>query len=210
MDDPHRPPELSTEYFLDNFWFEAAGLHNESINPPLKGRQLADIAIVGGGFTGMSAAYNLAAPLPGQAHRAAGGRAAAAMERAGEAADSPHVGTARARLRVRRARGPRRRVPTTTPRLLGMKADPGASSQHARCGLRFRDERRHDARHRGAAISRRARRGFSSASTSMGIAPSHCSTGGGAAAGQLRALHRRVAARPAARDPSTPPSWRAA
>jgi glycine/D-amino acid oxidase-like deaminating enzyme len=64
-DDPHRPPKLY-EYFLDNFWFEAAGLYDESINPPLKGRQLADIAIVGGGFAGMSAAYNLQRRFPGK------------------------------------------------------------------------------------------------------------------------------------------------
>jgi glycine/D-amino acid oxidase-like deaminating enzyme len=63
MDDPHRPPKLY-EYFLDNFWFETVGLYGESINPPLKGRQLADIAIVGGGFAGMSAAYNLRRRFP--------------------------------------------------------------------------------------------------------------------------------------------------
>jgi glycine/D-amino acid oxidase-like deaminating enzyme len=64
-EDPHRPPKLY-EYFLDNFWFEAAGLYDEEINPPLKGRQLADIAIVGGGFAGMSAAYNLQRRFPGK------------------------------------------------------------------------------------------------------------------------------------------------
>ncbi len=61
--DPHRPPKLY-EYFLDNFWFEEINLYEESINPPLKGRQLADIAIVGGGFAGMSAAYNLRRRFP--------------------------------------------------------------------------------------------------------------------------------------------------
>ena len=65
MDDPNRPPQLY-EYFLDNFWFESAGLDDEQINPPLKGRQLADIAIVGGGFAGMSAAYNLQRRFPGK------------------------------------------------------------------------------------------------------------------------------------------------
>ncbi|UCE87774.1 MAG: twin-arginine translocation signal domain-containing protein, partial [Deltaproteobacteria bacterium] len=29
--DPHRPPELY-EYFLDNFWFDAAGLYGQRIN----------------------------------------------------------------------------------------------------------------------------------------------------------------------------------
>ena len=65
MHDPHRPPQLY-EYFLDNFWFESAGLYAEPINPPLKGRQFADVAILGGGFTGMSAAYNLQRRLPGK------------------------------------------------------------------------------------------------------------------------------------------------
>jgi gamma-glutamylputrescine oxidase len=34
---------------LDNYWFQSAGLTDESINPPLKGRHRADIVIVGGG-----------------------------------------------------------------------------------------------------------------------------------------------------------------
>jgi glycine/D-amino acid oxidase-like deaminating enzyme len=63
VDDPHRPPRLY-EYFLDNFWFDAAELYRERINPPLKGRQKADIAIVGGGFAGMSTAYNLIRRFP--------------------------------------------------------------------------------------------------------------------------------------------------
>jgi glycine/D-amino acid oxidase-like deaminating enzyme len=63
--DPHRPPKLY-EYFVDNYWFESAKLHEVPVNPPLKGRQRADIAIVGGGFAGMSSAYNLARRLPGK------------------------------------------------------------------------------------------------------------------------------------------------
>jgi glycine/D-amino acid oxidase-like deaminating enzyme len=61
--DPHRPPKLY-EYYLDNYWFESANMHEVRINSPLKGQQRADIAIVGGGFAGMSAAYNLAHRLP--------------------------------------------------------------------------------------------------------------------------------------------------
>jgi glycine/D-amino acid oxidase-like deaminating enzyme len=61
--DPHRPPKLY-EYFVDNYWFESAGMYDARINPPLKGRQRTDIAIIGGGFAGMSAAYNLARRLP--------------------------------------------------------------------------------------------------------------------------------------------------
>jgi glycine/D-amino acid oxidase-like deaminating enzyme len=61
--DPHRPPELY-EYFVDSFWFESAGLYTERPNAPLRGAQRADIAIVGGGFTGLSSAYNLIRRFP--------------------------------------------------------------------------------------------------------------------------------------------------
>ena len=61
--DPHRPPKLY-EYFLDNFWFESVGLYEERINAPLKGRQQADMAILGGGYAGMATAYNLARRYP--------------------------------------------------------------------------------------------------------------------------------------------------
>lgn len=63
VDDPHRPPQLY-EYFLDNFWFEAAGLYEQRINAPLKGTQRADVAIIGGGFAGMATAYNLVRRFP--------------------------------------------------------------------------------------------------------------------------------------------------
>ncbi|RME44650.1 MAG: FAD-dependent oxidoreductase [Chloroflexi bacterium] len=53
-----RPPNLY-EYFVDNYWFKAAGITNQSINEPLRGTHKADVVIVGGGFTGLSAAYNI-------------------------------------------------------------------------------------------------------------------------------------------------------
>jgi glycine/D-amino acid oxidase-like deaminating enzyme len=62
-DDPARPPQLY-EYFLDNFWFKAADLENQEINAPLKGSHKADIVIIGGGFTGLSSAYNLSRKFP--------------------------------------------------------------------------------------------------------------------------------------------------
>ncbi len=62
-DDPARPPQLY-EYFLDNFWFEAADLEHQAINPPLKGRHTADIVIIGGGYTGLSSAYHLSRTFP--------------------------------------------------------------------------------------------------------------------------------------------------
>ena len=62
-DDPARPPQLY-EYFLDNFWFDAADLEHQAINAPLKGRHKADIVVLGGGFTGLSSAYHLSRAFP--------------------------------------------------------------------------------------------------------------------------------------------------
>jgi glycine/D-amino acid oxidase-like deaminating enzyme len=61
--DPQRPPQLY-EYFVDNFWFDSVGLYEQPINAPLKGRQRADIAILGGGFAGMATAYHLIRRFP--------------------------------------------------------------------------------------------------------------------------------------------------
>ena len=61
--DPAKPPDLY-EYFLDNFWFKAADLEHQQIHAPLKGNRKADIVIVGGGFTGLSSAYNLVRKFP--------------------------------------------------------------------------------------------------------------------------------------------------
>jgi glycine/D-amino acid oxidase-like deaminating enzyme len=62
-EDPARPPDLY-EYFLDNFWFDTVDLYRQKINAPLKGNHRADIVIIGGGFTGLSAAFNLARQFP--------------------------------------------------------------------------------------------------------------------------------------------------
>ncbi len=61
--DAAKPPQLY-EYFLDNFWFEAADLEHQALNPPLKGSHTADIVIIGGGFTGLSSAYHLSRTFP--------------------------------------------------------------------------------------------------------------------------------------------------
>lgn len=58
-----RPPDLY-EYFVDNFWFKAADFENQKINAPLRGSHKADIVIVGGGYTGLSAAYNIIQKCP--------------------------------------------------------------------------------------------------------------------------------------------------
>lgn len=61
--DPDRPPELY-ESFVDCFWFDAAGLREGPLRPPLAGDQRADVAILGGGFTGLATAYHLARRNP--------------------------------------------------------------------------------------------------------------------------------------------------
>ena len=57
------PPDLY-EYFVDNFWYKTADMVNQKINEPLRGSHKADIVIVGGGFTGLSAAYNIRKKFP--------------------------------------------------------------------------------------------------------------------------------------------------
>jgi glycine/D-amino acid oxidase-like deaminating enzyme len=58
-----RPPDLY-EYFVDSYWFKTVDLENETINPPLRGSHKADVVIVGGGFTGLSAAHHIRRKLP--------------------------------------------------------------------------------------------------------------------------------------------------
>jgi glycine/D-amino acid oxidase-like deaminating enzyme len=58
-----RPPDLY-EYFVDNYWFKSIDLENQKINEPLRGSHNADVVIVGGGFTGLSAAYHIRQQFP--------------------------------------------------------------------------------------------------------------------------------------------------
>jgi len=52
------------EYSIDNFWFKAAGLEDQKINEPLRGSHTADVVIIGGGYTGLSSAYNIQRKFP--------------------------------------------------------------------------------------------------------------------------------------------------
>lgn len=58
-----RPPDLY-EYFVDNYWFETVDLYNQKINEPLRGSHKADVVILGGGYTGLSAAYHIRKRFP--------------------------------------------------------------------------------------------------------------------------------------------------
>ena len=58
-----RPPDLY-EYYVDNFWFKAADFENQKINEPLRVSHKADLVIIGGGFTGLSAAYHIKCNFP--------------------------------------------------------------------------------------------------------------------------------------------------
>jgi gamma-glutamylputrescine oxidase len=61
--DPNRPPALY-EFYVDSFWMDSAGMAGAPLSLPLRGLQRADVAIVGGGFAGMSTAYHLARRFP--------------------------------------------------------------------------------------------------------------------------------------------------
>jgi glycine/D-amino acid oxidase-like deaminating enzyme len=58
-----RPPDLY-EYFVDNHWFKTIDLDNQKINEPLRGSHKADVIIIGGGYTGLSSAYNIKQKFP--------------------------------------------------------------------------------------------------------------------------------------------------
>jgi glycine/D-amino acid oxidase-like deaminating enzyme len=58
-----RPPDLY-EYFVDNLWFKTIDLENQKINEPLRGSHKADVVIIGGGYTGLSSAYNIKQKFP--------------------------------------------------------------------------------------------------------------------------------------------------
>lgn len=62
--DPDRPPWIS-EYYVRSIWLESAGFYDLCANPPFtENGARADIVIVGGGLTGLSAAYHLKKRFP--------------------------------------------------------------------------------------------------------------------------------------------------
>jgi len=63
FDDPERPPPLY-EYFVDSYWMETSGLRQDVLRAPLRGAAKADVAIVGGGFTGLATAIAAARRRP--------------------------------------------------------------------------------------------------------------------------------------------------
>jgi glycine/D-amino acid oxidase-like deaminating enzyme len=64
--DAERPPALY-EWYVDGYWLDSAGVWDGNpVREPLRGRQRADVAIVGGGFCGMATAWHLAELLPGR------------------------------------------------------------------------------------------------------------------------------------------------
>ncbi len=63
LDDPNRPPDLY-EYYVDSYWFDSSGLRDDPLRPALRGAAKADVAIVGGGFTGLATAIAIARRQP--------------------------------------------------------------------------------------------------------------------------------------------------
>ncbi len=52
------------EYSIDKFWVKAGGLGDQKMSEPLRGGQTADVVIIGGGYTGLSSAYNIQRKFP--------------------------------------------------------------------------------------------------------------------------------------------------
>lgn len=57
-------PQLLYEFSVDNFWYTKVDKDLMVINTALKGNHKADIVIIGGGFTGLSTAYQLLRKFP--------------------------------------------------------------------------------------------------------------------------------------------------
>jgi glycine/D-amino acid oxidase-like deaminating enzyme len=65
FDDPARLPPLY-EFFVDSYWMHTSGLYADALRAPLRGVVNADVAIVGGGFTGLATAIAAARRRPGR------------------------------------------------------------------------------------------------------------------------------------------------
>jgi glycine/D-amino acid oxidase-like deaminating enzyme len=61
--DIQHPSEID-EFAQRNFWFGSVGFDSDMLTPPLQHDMSVDIAVVGGGFTGLASAYHLATHHP--------------------------------------------------------------------------------------------------------------------------------------------------
>jgi glycine/D-amino acid oxidase-like deaminating enzyme len=63
FDDPARLPSLY-EFFVDSYWLHTSGIYADALRAPLRGVAKADVAIIGGGFTGLATAIAVARRQP--------------------------------------------------------------------------------------------------------------------------------------------------
>ena len=110
--DPNRPPALY-EFYVDSFWMQSAGMWEEPIRPPLRGRAQGRRRDRGRRLRGHGDRVPPRAALPRQADRAARGRALR-LRRERAQRRLRGSGHARASTSCTTHRDPRARARTTT------------------------------------------------------------------------------------------------